>query len=299
MNNTGCVDFDGVIYPYDGNFKPITIDNYPIDGAQNFLQETKDAGWDIVVCSARAADPLGALSITNYIEHYTDLVLMVSAIKPVATWYLDDRGLAFAGPGKFPTMQELKDFRPWWDTRPSGADLAAEAAQIRASAEWYAVSVTPRLENVVTDAGGYLTREGTMLKPINSIFAKLQDGGEVLDGLRYTAVFQPNDYVSGIDAVMGDLESDGFSEVRARNYWLPTLSTDGIPAGTYAGVHIWFRNPAGYVFEVQFHTPDSLAAVTANDVMFRMPGEKVIATDAMRQAIARVPAPPGIMSLVL
>lgn len=299
MNNTGCVDFDGVIYPYDGTYAPVDDSLKPIEGAIDFLNETKDDGWDVVVLSARASAPMDAMSIMSYIEGWDGPCLAVTAVKPAATWYLDDRGLAFAGPGKFPTMQELKDFRPWWDARPSGADLAAEAAQIRASAEWYAVSVTPRLENVVTEAGGYLTREGTMLKPINSILAKLQDGGEVLDGLRYTAVFQPNDYVSGIDAVMGDLESDDFSEVRARNYWLPTLSTDGIPAGTYAGVHIWFRNPAGYVFEVQFHTPDSLAAVTGNDVMFRMPGEKVIATDAMRQAIARVPAPPGIMSLVL
>jgi hypothetical protein len=73
------------------------------------------------------------------------------------------------------------------------------------------------------------------------------------DSVRYTAVFNERDYNMGVAGVQQRLADAGWTKYdeQFKNYWQP-----GQP---YAGYNCVFANKAGFRFELQFHTPKSLA----------------------------------------
>lgn len=71
----------------------------------------------------------------------------------------------------------------------------------------------------------------------------------VSDMVRYTALYEPDQYVAGAQAMLKDLQARGLRVVRFRNTWEPHAP--------YAGVNIQMAAANGYRFELQFHTPDS------------------------------------------
>jgi hypothetical protein len=80
--------------------------------------------------------------------------------------------------------------------------------------------------------------------------------GEALDNIgdivRYTHQYSPRDYTDAVRADLDRLHREGHAELAVRNYWAcdtwKGISTSWIDAGT------------GHLFEVQFHTPQSVAA---------------------------------------
>ena len=74
----------------------------------------------------------------------------------------------------------------------------------------------------------------------------------VVDSVRFTFTYRPQRYAEGIPADVERLKSEGFELVKLKNLW-----TDN----QYKGVNSQWRRPeTGLRFEVQFHTPESLAA---------------------------------------
>lgn len=71
----------------------------------------------------------------------------------------------------------------------------------------------------------------------------------VEDALRYTIVFDPSDYASGVRRLIHDLEGRGYQLKRLSNTWAPGSS--------YRGINMTFKAPDGTLFEIQAHTPES------------------------------------------
>ncbi len=90
-----AVDFDGVIHDYL-NPLPGRKMGEPIEGAVESLHALVDAGHGVVIHTARAA---GGLKAGDHIRAWMDYWwfprLQVTAIKPNADLFIDDRAVRF------------------------------------------------------------------------------------------------------------------------------------------------------------------------------------------------------------
>lgn len=90
---TICVDFDGVVHKYTGDYSP-GVFNEPKNGAMEALVKLNEAGYSVVILTARA----DLASVKAYIiEHLGDKVfpIRVTDKKPPAIAYIDDRAIRF------------------------------------------------------------------------------------------------------------------------------------------------------------------------------------------------------------
>ena len=115
---TIAVDFDGVLHRYDSPWiNEYTIPDLPVGGALEWVAEMLAAGFDIVIFTTRGKTTAGRDAVHNWlVKHWKDaplLRLQVTAEKPPALVYLDDRAMRFDGPGTFPTAQQIHAARPW------------------------------------------------------------------------------------------------------------------------------------------------------------------------------------------
>ena len=72
------------------------------------------------------------------------------------------------------------------------------------------------------------------------------------DVLRYTYSLQAESFADEFARIRAALEKAGYTVVKVKN----TLKDTGV---TYRGVNCQFETPDGFKFELQFHTPESLA----------------------------------------
>ena len=70
------------------------------------------------------------------------------------------------------------------------------------------------------------------------------------DVVRYTMSYEPEDYVAGVKDVIAQMQKLGY-ELRVKNYW----EADD----PYQGINVAAIHPNGTKFELQFHTPQSVA----------------------------------------
>lgn len=94
---TLALDFDGTICKFQ-SFGPLT--NPPNEGAQEAITKLKDAGWKIIVHTCRARpdwpDVKATLAeIERWMKKWKIPYDEITAIKPLATAYIDDRGIRF------------------------------------------------------------------------------------------------------------------------------------------------------------------------------------------------------------
>jgi hypothetical protein len=71
------------------------------------------------------------------------------------------------------------------------------------------------------------------------------------DAVRYTFQFDREDYVDGYRNTLDCMEQHGYEMELSRNSW---------DSPQYKGINTRWRTPAGQLFEVQFHTPESFEA---------------------------------------
>lgn len=114
---TIAVDFDGVIHAH---VSPWTdsheINDGPIPGALDFLRSALDAGFGVIIHTARAntastVPHVHAWLRKHGLEERYAWQIGVTALKPAAVLYLDDHGMRFEG--RFPTVEELRALRRW------------------------------------------------------------------------------------------------------------------------------------------------------------------------------------------
>ena len=112
-----AIDFDGVIHSYASGFQGLTnLPDPPVRGAFDFIRLLLGQGYDVAIYTTRAVQNEGADAVRSWLLHHGLEEKIVNKIdivghKPIAIMYIDDRGWCFTG--KFPTLQDVENFRPW------------------------------------------------------------------------------------------------------------------------------------------------------------------------------------------
>lgn len=117
------LDFDGVIHSYSSGWKGAdVIPDPPVDGAIAFMLGALNH-FDVVIFSSRSNQKGGVSAMQKWLREHAGQTWYESPAgpgledvrfvteKPAAFIGLDDRVLTFDG--SWPTVQTLKEFKPW------------------------------------------------------------------------------------------------------------------------------------------------------------------------------------------
>jgi hypothetical protein len=114
-----CLDFDGVLHSYTSGWKGGDIvSDPPVPGALEFMIEA-EKHFTIKIYSSRSNQPGGIKAMHEWIcKHlgyepdFLDYGMgAFPTEKPSAFLTIDDRAICFTG--TFPSIQSLKEFKPW------------------------------------------------------------------------------------------------------------------------------------------------------------------------------------------
>lgn len=120
--------------------------------------------------------------------------------------------------------------------------------------------ITSTLRKVVerTDVSGRIVKAKYKYKGVGSLTRKIYDKArakgvsetvqahQIDDALRFTAVFNRDEYAASTKKLIMRLQDSGFNVVSVENKW--------DDASDYKGIHIIGRSPTGQRFELQTHT---------------------------------------------
>jgi len=126
------IDFDGVLNSYKSGWEGVdVINDPPNENAINFLlavlpaynaetgQITDDKGLSVAIFSSRCRDESGVMAIKRWLkrwglpDYYIDHgILRFTAVKEAGFLHIDDRAWTFRG--EFPSLEDVKSFKPWW-----------------------------------------------------------------------------------------------------------------------------------------------------------------------------------------
>lgn len=114
MRYTVVLDFDGVIHSYKSGWKGITeIPDPPVSGIKEAIDKIRDK-FNVVVVSTRCISPEGIKAVKNWLNKYNIVVDDVTAEKPPAICYVDDRAICFNdNAAMLPDLVE--NFKAWWE----------------------------------------------------------------------------------------------------------------------------------------------------------------------------------------
>jgi hypothetical protein len=133
---TICIDFDGVIYSYTSGWNNGDLDDLPVEGAFDFIKEIM-RDYDVNIFTSRLLGKTpDDFELRHMMDHYWYFDYNSSRRK-IEAWmvkhgleqhivnkigfvfwklpchlYIDDRAWLFKG--KFPSLQEIKSFKPWY-----------------------------------------------------------------------------------------------------------------------------------------------------------------------------------------
>ena len=124
MDNTKpiiLVDFDGVIHSYTSGWQGEgVIPDEPVEGALEWFADLIATGkFTVAIYSSRSKTAEGVSAMRAYIEHWRiladlpELDYWCPDVKPPAFLTIDDRCIQFNGPGTFPSIEEIENFKPW------------------------------------------------------------------------------------------------------------------------------------------------------------------------------------------
>jgi len=113
--STICLDFDGVLHGYDSGYTGVEPIDDPVPGAARFCEQLQNLGYEIIVQSARAAVHGGVDAIRLWLAKNDFPRMEVTAEKPKAILYVDDRGWRFEGDfGEVLRFIEAGEMEPWY-----------------------------------------------------------------------------------------------------------------------------------------------------------------------------------------
>ena len=109
-----CLDFDGVIHSYTSGWQGADkILDPPVEGAKEFLQDALQH-FKVVIYSSRSVYADGPKAMREWMDSYgldPFHEIEMPLHKPPAFVTIDDRAITFTG--KWPSIGELVDFKPW------------------------------------------------------------------------------------------------------------------------------------------------------------------------------------------
>lgn len=128
-----CLDFDGVLHSHVSGWKgPRCIPDPPVPGAMRWLRSLlsepecvcsmapRYLDFDVQIYSSRSRYLGGRWAMKRWLRRQFDEIgeppqcvelIKFPLFKPPAMLTIDDRAFQFGG--KFPTVEEMKAFRPW------------------------------------------------------------------------------------------------------------------------------------------------------------------------------------------
>ena len=110
---TIAVDFDGVIHSYSSPWtSPEEIPDPPVEGAREGLRALREE-FLVAIYSTRAEKYEGRLAIAEYCRKHGLEFDSISARKPRAVRYIDDRGYCFDGDWERVVDAARGGFTPW------------------------------------------------------------------------------------------------------------------------------------------------------------------------------------------
>lgn len=113
---TLAVDFDGVIHSYTSPWQAASvIPDPPVPGAIDFLSRML-AIYNVAIFSSRNHQAGGITAMREWLNRHGMAFYLVDMLefpqeKPPAILTIDDRAFCFRG--VFPTVEEIKAFKPW------------------------------------------------------------------------------------------------------------------------------------------------------------------------------------------
>lgn len=111
---TVVFDFDGVIHSYTSGWKGMAnIPDPPVPGVREAIAEIRAAGYRVVVVSTRCSELDGLVAIRKFMDENHIFVDDISAHKPPALVYIDDRALCFDGHPET-LLNKIQEFKPWY-----------------------------------------------------------------------------------------------------------------------------------------------------------------------------------------
>lgn len=237
------------------------------------------------------------------------------AVKPVR---FDERKQGVNFPPIHPNCRcdytvEVDDWDAWIDSYVAarGGDSATRASDLLAGAmqrEPEVSALLRSLEGGGTKLAGFdfrLKGQGSLARKIRTDAAtagvgEQQAAGLIHDVLRYTFTAPTGDFTEEFKRIRSAIEAAGYNMVKVKN----TLQFE---RQAYRGVNTQVSAPDGYVFELQFHTPESLKVKESlNHKLYeraRLPetgdAERDELMGKMLDNSASIPTPPGIEEVAL
>lgn len=197
-------------------------------------------------------------------------------------------GTAYARPA-LPGAPAVTSMRSLGTPPPPSNEVKRAAARMAALLKKEEPRVTSRIKDIesMSDGKAKLVDLDKRLKSVESYAAKIERlkgnwdndiaaaASQMNDGLRYTFVVgKGDDYSSFVRSTIAMLQADGH-RVTAWNYW---NSKD-----PYNGIHAMVGDPNGFNYEIQFHTPKSMAAKKKLEPLYNRLRDE--SDSAKRQAI--------------
>lgn len=184
---------------------------------------------------------------------------------------------------------EVADWDQWIDeyVQKRGGDSATHAMRLRSDAMVREPETTSFLQSLQR-AGSTLAGLDFRLKGQQSLARKIRTDSHdktksereaadsIHDVLRYTYELQTGSFADEFARIRAELEKAGYTLVKVKN----TLKDAGV---TYRGVNCQFETPDGFKFELQFHTPESLA-LKENELHKLYEEQRLPDTDPKRRA---------------
>ena len=114
MKKTVVFDFAGVIHSYASGWKGATnIPDPPVVGIKEAINSIRKAGYEVVIVSTRCNEPGGVAAICDYLNLHQIEVDNITAEKPPAIVYIDDRAICFDGHADT-LLDKINSFKPWY-----------------------------------------------------------------------------------------------------------------------------------------------------------------------------------------
>lgn len=122
---TIAIDFDGVLSDYRGWTGQVPTDP-PVRGTREAVTRIRELGYRVAVFSCRALTVAGREGIAAWLTEHDITVDEITAIKPHAVLYLDDRAERFVGCwDRVLAIIETASFAPWNSGRARPAEEIA------------------------------------------------------------------------------------------------------------------------------------------------------------------------------
>ncbi len=89
-----AIDLDGVLHDYKNPIKGKKM-GLPIFGAVDAMEDLRQAGHKLIIHTVKATTLSGKQAVIDWLDYFDIPYHGVTAVKPNATWYIDDHALAF------------------------------------------------------------------------------------------------------------------------------------------------------------------------------------------------------------